>query len=169
MVASRVVHIYLPLPPLVFLSSRGGAALEKGRPGMLCQHACKVSGVCSQGKEARKRVKRQQHKQRGGGIRVSYAPLRCPPPRNELCHLTSRLMLLTAAEGWLVIYHLAHLSSSTTTWKTLHQNQMGGWQRKNTQGTEGFWKSPLPRPPRPLHFEHKYTALWEVKTPNLTK
>ena len=155
-----------PLPPLVFLSSHGGAASEKGRPGMLCQHASKVSGVCSQGKEGGKRVKRQQHKQQGAGIRVSYAPLRCPPLRNELCHWTSCLILLTAEEGWLVIYHLANLSSSTTTWKTLHHNQMGGWRRKNTQGTEVFWKSPLPRPPGPLLFEYKYPALWEVKTPN---
>ena len=142
-----------PLPPLVFLSSHGGAASEKGRPGMLCQHASKVSGVCSQGKEGGKRVKRQQ----GVDIRVSYAPLHCPPLRNELCHWTSRLILLTAEEGWLVIYHLANLSSSTTTWQTLHHNQMGGWRRKNTQGTEGFWKSPLPRPPRPLLFEYKYS------------
>lgn len=130
------------LPPLVFLSSHGGAALEWGRPGMLRQHASEVSGVCSQGKEGRKRVKRQQ----SVGIRVSYAPLFCPPFRNELCHLTSCLTLLTAEEGWPAMYHLANLSSSTTTWKTLHQNQMGGRQRKNTQGTEGFWKGPHPPP-----------------------
>ena len=93
---------------------------------------------------------------------MSYAPLFCPPFRNELCHLTSRLTLLTAEEGWLAIDHLANLSSSTTTWKTLHQNQMGGRQRKNTQGTEGFWKGPHPPPSLPglfslststLHFE----------------